>query len=395
MRKGQESALATYGLVAVLMTVGISTGYVAPVEMAGITRRYVLSSGQAGGIVTAEMVSSAVTAFGLAGFLQRTHVARLSLFASFITLACQIFSAIPTDLAAFVAARIGAGLGCGVLYATACFWASQHSAGVRILSVAFIVASTTFALAMIFLPAAILRYGLLGLFAPLSIMAVIGILAVLAGENLVRRNAVTSVVGIKGASAKHLALLLAACTLGNISVEMLWTFAEASGEARGFSVAKIAAILSGATFLNVFGSGVAAILDRKKGLSGPMTLGMLGGTIAGITVAVAGSFFGSGAGYLLCGFVSFFTLPYFLGAGAALDGTGRAATLAAATSYLATAVAPVVGGVIADHLSLTVVDALCAGGCLLAALCSWILRPALDGDSTYDSQPAFNESPHL
>ena len=134
---------------------------------------------------------------------------------------------------------------------------------------------------------------------------------------------------------------------------------------------------------NIVGSMAAGALDRRKGVSGPLAFGMLGGMLSGIVVGASTTVFGFGIGYFIYGFACFFVLPYQLGAGAALDATGRAATLAGAAVYLASAISPLIGGLILDHASLAAVGWGAAAACLIAALCAFALGGALDVGPRY------------
>jgi predicted MFS family arabinose efflux permease len=83
------------------------------------------------------------------------------------------------------------------------------------------------------------------------------------------------------------------------------------------------------------------------------------------------------AGLFLYGFACFFVLPYALGAGAVLDSTGRAATLAGATVFIAGAVSPAIGGIIQDMVSVSAVGWTAGASCLVAVLCAFSVRRTL------------------
>lgn len=368
-----------YILVSLLLTMATATTYMAPLQIEATATYFSLSSSAAGTLITGELICSAITALGLSHLLSKLDVARLSLGAAVVALLTELASCLTLDLTAFIAVRLVAGLACGVLYAVACYWASQQQHGVKILSVGFMVASGTYGVALAGLPTAKEIYGLAGLFFPLAVLCLPVILQIIRVGNVPPSPpSLSSEIRNEGSRWYYLWLLLAVCAFGNGGMQMLWTFSEGAAVERGFGLTEISVVLSVSTLFNIAGSMLAGVLNRRFGMSRPLAIGMLGGVGAGMLLALTTSITGFAAGLFLYGAACFFVLPYALGAGVALDNTGRAATLAGATVFTAGAISPMIGGLIREYISLTAVAWVVAAFCVIASVSALALRKPLD-----------------
>lgn len=377
-----NSEFGRYVLVSLLLTLGCTTLFMAPVMISAISAHYALSAAGVGTLTTVELICSGVTALGLANYLRTANIARLALIATAGMLLCQALSAVSLALPVFIAVRMLAGLSYGTCYAIACYLASQSPANVRIISAAFITASAVYGGALFFLPPVVAEFGPRGIFAPLAVFALLVLLVVIKVGNLPRHDVPADQPATGRAAARRdLWLLLIMCAVGNGSLQMLWTFSQGAAEAKKFDIHVTAAILSASLLFNIVGCLVAAALNQRAGVSRPLVFGMLGGMASGIIVGASVTVVGFAAGYILYGFACFFVVPYLFAAGAALDDTGRAATLGGGTMYMAGSISPLIGGLIVDHISLGAVGWVAAGGCLIAALCAWVLKESVDKDA--------------
>lgn len=373
------SRTLNYAFVSVFLALGASTAWFAPLQLGVISNRFSLEASSAGGIVTMEMLCTAVAAFGLSKPLARLSLPMVALGAALVAFAAQVLSCLSVELWAFVAIRAAAGLAGGMLYATACYWASLHRHGVRMIGSAFILANVMFGASLAFLPAVIEQRGGVSLFVTQAGLFLLPVLVALFSKNLIRpAERVFEATTDRKANPAALVLLLACCALGNGGMQMLWTFSEGAAQARGFDAQTIGVVLGVTTLFSIGGSMLAAVLDRRWGMSFPLAAGLLAGAVAGIALAVGGTLHTFAAGMFIYGVAAFFSLPYQIGSGAVLDKDGRAATLAGATGYFAGAVGPVLGGLIHDHVSLGAVAWTASGACVVAALLALGIRRHID-----------------
>lgn len=375
--RAPNRAWTIYVLAPLLLTVGANATFVAPVAIDGIAKTYSLSPTFSGGIVTFELVFSAITALGLANLFSRLDVAKLSLFATVVCAVAQFASCLPLGLIGFLACRAVVGLGCGTLYAVACYWASQHANGVRVLSISFMVACIVFGIGMAFWPVEVAAHGLLALYGVLALLSIplAGMIA-FAG-NLEPSAVFPEAFEVEAQPRYVLWLLLLMCALANGGLQMLWTFSESTAALRGFSLSAVAMVLSASTVFSVAGALLASLLDRRFGVVLPLCLGVLGGFAAGAFMGASSTLTPYAIGIFLYGLSAFFVLPYLLSAGATLDDTGRAVTLASATVYMAGALGPLLGGIIADNISVPAVGWTSSLACVGAAGCALALKKSL------------------
>lgn len=373
------SHIRAYSLISILVTIGGTGAFLAPLQLTGVAKHYGLNAASAGGLLTVELLCAAIAAIGLAGPLTRMDVHRVSIWASLVTMAAQLSTCALPSIGVFAALRALAGLGCGALYAIGCYWASQQTHGVRILSATYITGNAVFGLALLVLPRWLETHGLSHLFlfeAALSTAAVFH--TVLAGKLERHPPPVSAEVEARHAGLMSLVVLLVICAFGNGGMQMLWTFTEGVSSDRGYDLDSVALILGGSALFGMAGSLLAGILDRRFGMALPMVLALLGGAVAGGLIATSSTVSWFGAGVFVYGFSCFLAVPYFLSGGTVLDSSGRAATLAGATVFLAGALAPMLGGFVQDAVSLNAVAGTAATACLIAAVATLYIRRYLD-----------------
>ncbi|HZU62518.1 MAG TPA: MFS transporter [Novosphingobium sp.] len=373
------SSWAAYILCPLLLTIGACGLFVAPFVIEVASRIYRLSEAAAGGIVTAEVIFSAFTALGLANVFSRIDVARLCFWALVITVAGNILSCLSYGVAWFVVCRIVAGLSSGVLYASAAYWAAQHHAGVRVMSASFIVASVVYGLGFVVWPSAVLKYGFVPIYG-LLVALCLAAAAALAVFGCPRPSLTAEFEQheLEPKPAYALWVLLLMCALANGGLQMLWSFSLSVAAIRKFDVDTVGIVLGLSGVFNIIGSLLAGFLDRRFGVALPLALGILLGCLAGLSIGASGAMVWFATGIFLYGMSAFFVMPYLFSAGAALDNQGRAVTLSGFAVYFAGALSPLLGGVIADRISLAAVGWVSAAACFGAAICALVLRSSLD-----------------
>jgi MFS family permease len=146
----------------------------------------------------------------------------------------------------------------------------------------------------------------------------------------------------------------------------VWAFSERIGLRVGLSQEGIGVALGAATGVGLLGAAAAAWLGASRGRSAPLALGV---ALTGVS-CLAIVYVASPAQHVIAQFVFgvayMFSLPFFMGAAAALDPLGRVAAALGAASLIAAAAGPGVGGVVVTWGSYPTLGWVALGGALLA-----------------------------
>jgi len=154
---------------------------------------------------------------------------------------------------------------------------------------------------------------------------------------------------------------------------MVYSFVERMGADRGFGVATVTAILVATGFINMFPSGLAALLERRVSAAtvlrtGPLVQGGLAMVIASSHVLAP---FALTASVFVA--VMLFTHTFAFGTLARLDVTGRVVAATPAMVMIGSAIGPVLGGTLAKVFGYGAIGAAAAVIDALALICFWRL----------------------
>ena len=168
---------------------------------------------------------------------------------------------------------------------------------------------------------------------------------------------------------------------------MVYSFVERMGADRGFGVAAVTALLVAIGIVNMFPSGLAALLQRRVGAvsvlrAGPLVQGALALAIAS---SVALTPFAAAASVFVA--VMLFTHTFAFGTLARLDVTGRVVAATPAMVMIGSAIGPVLAGTLvklsgygAIGVAAVLIDA-------VALACFWRLTRATDAPRDGLAQP--------
>ena len=214
---------------------------------------------------------------------------------------------------------------------------------------------------MTLLPAITTRWGPLGIFAALSVLA--ALISPLfggfkSGQRLTTLGPATW--RISGALG-----LLVIWTLASIGTSALYVFSERLGSSIHLPRTQIASVLSAGVFVGLIGSATSALLGARVNRSSALLIGMGGVGIACLTLAYAQSLWMYAAGVFLYWIFYMFLYSFLLGTAALLDPTGRLGTLAGGLERMGYAVGAACGGFLTEHLSYRSTGLLACGCCLL------------------------------
>ena len=142
--------------------------------------------------------------------------------------------------------------------------------------------------------------------------------------------------------------LIAMWALVSLGAGAMWTFAERIGHALALPGPVIGTVLSVGVFLSLIGSGLAAVvggwLDRRVAIA----IGLFGTGASCLLLALATGLWTYAAAVALYWIFTIFFYVLMLGTAAAIDPSGRLATLGTGCERLAFAVGAPLGGLFVD-----------------------------------------------
>ena len=210
-------------------------------------------------------------------------------------------------------------------------------------------------------------FGVRGIFAGIATLLVCSI-PLLWGFRYVGGSA--NVKAVQGASLNSGRSLLIIWVLFSLGSGAMWSFAERIGHALHLSAPTIGFVLSGAVFMSLVGSGLAAFASDRIGRATAIGIGLIGGGCACLMLALSNGLWMYATAAVLYWIFSIFFYVLMLGTAAAIDPTGRLATLGTGCERLAFAFGAPIGGMFIDFGSFLWIGLLAVASCsILAPLC--------------------------
>ncbi len=174
----------------------------------------------------------------------------------------------------------------------------------------------------------------------------------------------------KGGSVRSGLPLLIIWVLYSLGTGAMWTFAERIGHALGVSGPTIGLILSASVFMGLVGSGLAAFASDRIGRATAIGIGLVGGGATCLMLALSSGLWMYALACILYWILTIFFYVMMLGTAAAIDPTGRLATLGTGCERLAFAFGAPIGGLFVDFGSFLWIGLLAVASCsILAPLC--------------------------
>lgn len=372
MRKTTESRTGRL----VLMTshcAGMVDMVALPLWVGTLVTAYALDAQQAGGLVTLFLLGAVAASIFFAPRFHRADGRQAALVGFAVSAAC-FFAAAQTRSFEWLAALhlvggLAAGTGLSFTHGTIGRSGNPHRlfglAGMALGVFAVILLGTT--------PQFIARIGGQALFHALGItMAVAAALAAWGFPVADTESATSRAVresgqklpprvwfGIVGVGAMALAQA------------MVYSFVERMGADRGFGVATVTAILVAIGIVNMFPSGLAALLQQRLSATsvlraGPVVQAALAGVIASsVTLAP----FAAAASLFVA--VMLFTHTFAFGALARIDVTGRVVAATPAMVMIGSAIGPVLGGTLVKQAGYGAIGIAAVAIDVIALACFW------------------------
>ena len=211
------------------------------------------------------------------------------------------------------------------------------------------------------------RFGVRGIFLGIAILLICSI-PLLSGFRHV--EAVSKTETSQGGRLTGGISLLLVWILFSLGSGAMWSFAERIGHALHLSGPTIGVVLSTSVFMSLLGSGLAAFASDRIGRATAIGIGLVGGGGACMMLALANGLWVYAAAAALYWIFSIFFYVLMLGTAAAIDPTGRLATLGTGCERLAFAFGAPIGGMFVDLGSFLWIGLLALATCsILAPLC--------------------------
>jgi predicted MFS family arabinose efflux permease len=327
-----------------------------------------LSERRSGILGTAEIGTLSIVAMMLAAKIADWSKVRVTMAGLALVISGQAASAFMDSFATFLVARIVVGAGAGLMYGAACASIAGISSGERLYAWGTSLSQLLTTGMLATLPLVVELAQQRGLFLAYAVLgAVFGLLLLRLPDGDAEIPAAT-VHGEAAYSPAFFFLLFSGISLFNLAIGMVWAFTERRAEELGFGAAEIGGLLSMLSLGAIGGSMLAGIVGSRFGRLAPLMLGMGACMFACSMIALGLSKYLLFVAIFSLGAFELFCFPFLIATAAALDETGRLATLAGGVSIFTYALGPAIGGYIAAGFSVAAVSAAGALLCLLAAM---------------------------
>ena len=356
------------------MFLGVLSANSIPVMIGALIEGLAMTEAEVGVLGTVELLAVAIAALAAAPLAGKVSNTKLAVFGCLLAVAAQFFSAAVDSLYLLAGLRFIAGAGLGLAYAAAAMAAAAAANPDRVLGYGVTAGLLAIVVLLPGLVKVITVAGYKGGYIALGVL-VIFLLPVMGwlDRGTARPEEPDTAPALPGRSLVGLLLCIA---LFNIGSGAIWSFSERIGQQAGLSLEEAGFIIAAGAFSGVAGSLFAGWLGDRWGRRQPVMLALV---LAGMGYMVLGGAINSASyitGINIYWVTYMFLVPLMIGAGAAMDAGGRAATLAAGTISLTFALGPACGGYIATWFSYGAIGWFSCALCLLAALALVLVKPA-------------------
>ena len=317
-----------------------------PLVIAGLILGLGLNEPEAGSLITLEVTAMGISALALAPLLVRFSRRALGLSMATLVLAANAGAVMSQDIQALILWRVLAGLGAGALMATVNAVIAAAHRPTRLYGVAMMGAYASTAVLGIIISRIVEEYAYAGAYGVLAVftLLILPLLAMLPGRLDTPERARDS-----HNAASAWACMVAIFLIG-LSMMAYYAFVERLGNRLGMPIESIGWVFAAVQVASVLGSGAAAVIGERFGITKPLLAGTLLHAAA-ITIAVKAvntSWFS--AAVIAEGLTFLFILPLMFALVAQLDRSGRWAAAAGGVFLSSTAAGPLLGGVLLTEL---------------------------------------------
>lgn len=356
------------------MFLGVLSANSIPVMIGALIDGLSVTEAEVGLLGTVELLAVALGALAAAPMAGKVSNRRLAVFGCLLAITAQFLSAAAGSLYLLAGLRVIAGAGLGLAYAAAAMAAAATANPDRVLGYGVTAGLLAIVVLLPGFAMVVAAAGYKGGYVALGVL-VIFLLPVMGWLDRgtarpARRDTAPAL------PVRSLAGLLLCIALFNIGSGAIWSFSERIGRQAGLTLEEAGFIIATGAFSGVAGSLFAGWLGGRWGRKRPVILALVVAGLGYMVLGGAADRVSYITGVNLYWVTYMFLLPLMIGAGAAMDAGGRAATLAAGTISLTFALGPACGGYIAAWFSYTAIGWFSCALCLLAALAFILVRPA-------------------
>ena len=352
---------------------------VLPIFVVAVMKDLALSAERAGMLLTAEMLTLALTPVLLAPLAPRLPLRAVLLGGAALALLGNVSAMFAHSITSVLATRLLAGFGVGLVFLAINRAASLVPDPVRLYgimnSAGVVVAFLLFMIA----PSIVVPYGLRGAYGMLVALTllVLPVIALLRWPRFDAKSAATEPLSEATAGQRLLlgfGMLAVCCTY-----MAAYSFTEPMAINAGLSLAAIALLLAVVQLFALGATVLSSWAGLRYGIMAPLTgMLVLCAVFGAVTInTMSGQTFIGG--YIIMNFCFLFTVAYQLGIGAVLDSSGRLASFGGGIFYLGAALSPFVGGFLITRfgyasLALALAVGVTAGLCAFQRLLAGAVR---------------------
>ncbi|MBW2368454.1 MAG: MFS transporter [Deltaproteobacteria bacterium] len=329
-------------------SVGVIMLYVVPIVIGSIADAFGVREGTSGIVTSLEFGTMAAAGIFLSPIFQKLNVRRLALIGISIVLLgnfVTVFCVHGGYLKVFVALRMVVGFAEGSLLAFAYGMAARTRQPERTYSI-FVGFEVAFAfLCMMCIGILIEAMGPVGAYIALVAITLLVAPAFLWFPN--NRDAVQKKEKEKKtAFSSDVKMLLIGLAVFMVGCNTLYPFLERIGTALNFKASQIAIVLTVSFLFSAFGALLCYILGSRFGRAVPLALGVLIQILSVFILVYSTSFQWYAASTIVSSMALLYFIPLFNGLLAYYDCTGRATCAASGIISMATALGPLLSGLV-------------------------------------------------
>jgi predicted MFS family arabinose efflux permease len=327
----------------------------------------------------AETLSYAAAMFVVAPRARAMDARVLAIIATLLVALAQAGSALTGDYALLFAARIGTGLGFGIMNSAVNLAAGRTDHPARWISLGIAFQTLLYTLVALGVPMIGARYGVSGMFVGLAGLTVLlGALALFlpGGQDLAEAGASPAPNRPIGSEGVRILVAMALFTFGSLAI---WPFIERTAHVIGIPATQFGQIQSLAVLMSALGNAGLAIVIKRLPRAWPLAaaLGVCGLTCVLLTTVSSQAAFA--AAFVVFMMSWFLTYPLLLGLTYAHDDSGRLAVMTTGTWLLSQSLGSLAAGAMAQLFGgYTVIGPIGGAICILAIAAAMPVARRLD-----------------
>jgi MFS transporter, DHA1 family, inner membrane transport protein len=318
----------------------------------------------AGIILACQMISYSVCLVGVSRFMNRFSLFIVGVTGASLSAVAFLASAWLTGDASLTLANIFIGIGQGLLFAAASASAAGVAESERVYGMGATVALVIYGILLAVIPFIQRHFGIMSIFwVSAGTMVLFGpaLLGLRTSKNVSEDRSAT----FDMARAVALIVML---TLFGLGSGAIYAFAERIGNHIGIEPQTLGLAFMIATTAGALGSGAAAWIGLRLGRSLPLYLALLSTGLSSLALALSTTLAEYSLSLLAFQIAYTFSFPYFLGAGASLDPSGRLSTLCSGMIFLPSALGTIFAGFLAQYFSYTLIGVFAFAMCASAVV---------------------------